>query len=155
MGDQKKRQSRIRMYFCRSCGKAQTRSRREWKKGEPAPTCACGGILQRSRPKEIVEWTCNDCGLKQSGKSFQWNQAGIDHQCKECGGMLARPLVSENQSAANPKETKLEMGVVSGRVSQGKCRDCGASETVPRWDWMRRTPPRCGRCGGMLDKVGR
>lgn len=35
-----------------------------------------------------------------------------------------------------------------------KCRDCGTEQTVARWLYFRAAPPRCQRCGGLLDYTG-
>lgn len=32
-----------------------------------------------------------------------------------------------------------------------KCRDCGTIRKVTRTEWTRRSPPRCIRCGGLVE----
>lgn len=34
------------------------------------------------------------------------------------------------------------------------CRDCGASQTVPRYAYFKAGQPRCQACGGLLDYTG-
>ena len=33
-----------------------------------------------------------------------------------------------------------------------KCRDCGATDTIPAVQWRRAGKPRCAACGGLLDR---
>lgn len=40
-------------------------------------------------------------------------------------------------------------------ASYGKCRDCGEKTAVPFACWSHASKPRCSKCGGMLDRLGR
>lgn len=35
-----------------------------------------------------------------------------------------------------------------------RCRQCGATETIPRYEYFRASRPRCKACGGTMDYLG-
>lgn len=38
-------------------------------------------------------------------------------------------------------------------ATHGKCRRCEAVESVSYGEWGRASHPKCGKCGGMLDRM--
>lgn len=35
-----------------------------------------------------------------------------------------------------------------------KCRDCGATDRIPRYEFFKSPPPKCTACGGLMDYGG-
>lgn len=40
------------------------------------------------------------------------------------------------------------------KPSPSKCKDCGATEEIPRYSYFKAARPKCVKCGGLLEYLG-